>query len=205
MTLPTRIPRLKPAIAAAFLLAPALLLLPLVAAAAGRADLSQIQSVYLLPMGYGLDQYLANRLTAEGVFQVVTDPKRADAVLTDQIGAGFERRLDDLIPREEAAAPPPPPPAAGVGTAPTKEESAAADRAKKEFEDEQMVERLKRQSLPPLSSFSRGKGNVFIVDLKTRRVLWALYERPKRVLPDDLNRTSARIVDQLKKDLAGKP
>ncbi len=195
MTLSNWIPRL-PAAAAALLLA-----LPL---AAGRADLSQVQSVYLLPMGYGLDQYLANRLTAEGVFHVVTDPKRADAVLTDQIGAGFERRLDDLIPRDEPAAVLPPPAAPGAAP-PSKEETAAADRAKKEHEDELMVERLKRQSLPPLSSFSRGKGNVFLVDLKTRRVLWALYERPKRVLPDDLNRTSARIVDQLKKDIAGKP
>ena len=197
MTLSNWIPRLPAAAAAAALL----LALPL---AAGRADLSQVQSVYLLPMGYGLDQYLANRLTAEGVFHVVTDPKRADAVLTDQIGAGFERRLDDLIPRDEPAAVLPPPAAPGAAP-PSKEETAAADRAKKEHEDELMVERLKRQSLPPLSSFSRGKGNVFLVDLKTRRVLWALYERPKRVLPDDLNRTSARIVDQLKKDIAGKP
>lgn len=203
MTLPSWFSRFRPALAAVALMA-----LPL--AAGGRADLSQVQAVYLLPMGYGLDQYLANRLTAEGVFQVVADPKRADAVLTDQLGAGFERRLEDLLPQED----PEPPaaaasPAAPGAAAPTKEEAAAAtaaaDRAKKEWEDERMSERLKRQGLPPVSSFSRGKGNVFLVDLKTRRVLWSLYERPKRVLPDDLNRTSARIVDRLKKDLAGKP
>lgn len=203
MTLPSWFSRFRPALAAVALMA-----LPL--AAGGRADLSRVQAVYLLPMGYGLDQYLANRLTAEGVFQVVADPKRADAVLTDQLGAGFERRLEDLLPQED----PEPPaaaasPAAPGAAAPTKEEAAAAtaaaDRAKKEWEDERMSERLKRQGLPPVSSFSRGKGNVFLVDLKTRRVLWSLYERPKRVLPDDLNRTSARIVDRLKKDLAGKP
>ena len=76
---------------------------------AERPGLRQVQTVYLMPMGYGLDQYLANRLTAEGVFEVVTDPKRADAVLTDQLGVGFERRFDELYPREK----PPPPPEAG--------------------------------------------------------------------------------------------
>src|SRR5262249_55476008 len=80
----------------------ALMLLGAVAVPLGAdgAGLQQVQSVYLMPMGYGLDQYLANRLTAESVFQVVTDPKRADAVLTDNIGVGFERRLDDLFPRD---------------------------------------------------------------------------------------------------------
>ena len=58
--------------------------------------------------------------------------------------------------------------------------------------------------LPP-SSFSRGKGNVFLVHVKTRGVVWSLYERPKKILPDELDRTSGRIVTRLKKDLSGKP
>lgn len=177
---------------------------PSVVPAADRAQLGQVQSVYLLPMGYGLDQYLANRLTAEGVFQVVTDPKRADAVLSDQVGASFERRLEELVPREEPQAPPAAAPAADAPK-PTKEEAAAAEAARAKREEEATIERLRRQSMPPVSSFQRGKGNVFLVDIRTRRVLWSLYERPKRVLPDDLNRTSARIVERLKKDLAGKP
>jgi len=41
----------------------------------------------------GLDQYLANRLTNGGVFRVVTDPKLADAVLTDHMGTEFETQL----------------------------------------------------------------------------------------------------------------
>jgi hypothetical protein len=57
---------------------------------AGAADLAGVHKVYVLPMARGLDQYLANRLTTEHVFQVVTDPKTADAVLTDRIGEGFE-------------------------------------------------------------------------------------------------------------------
>jgi len=53
------------------------------------AGVPDVQAVYLLPMAGGLDQYLANRLTSAGVFRVVTDPKMADAIFTDQLGAGF--------------------------------------------------------------------------------------------------------------------
>jgi hypothetical protein len=164
---------------------------------AGSAGLQQVQSVYLMPMGYGLDQYIANRLTAESVFLVVTDPKRADAVLTDTIGTGFERRFDDLFP------PPPPPPRPPKVETEHKETKAEA-KAEKEM-DPEAVDRLKRANQFPVSSFSRGKGNIFLVDIKSKSVLWSLYERPKKIVPDELNRTSARIVERLKKDRAGKP
>ena len=72
-----------------------LLCLMLVGATLG-ADVPGVQAVYLLPMAGGLDQYLANRLTSAGVFKVVTDPKLADAIFTDQLGAGFEQKLTDL-------------------------------------------------------------------------------------------------------------
>src|SRR6266446_5980485 len=61
------------------------------------ADVPGVQAVYLLPMAGGLDQYLANRLTSEGVFRVVTDPKMADAIFTDQLGVGFEQKLTALF------------------------------------------------------------------------------------------------------------
>lgn len=159
-----------------------------------RASLRQVQTVYLLPMGYGLDQYLANRLTAEGIFQVVTDPKRADAVFSDQIGLGFERRLQELFPPE----PKPVEPEAADATEAEKQEA-------KTKADAESLDDIKRNSGPPISSFSRGKGNIFLVDVKTRSVLWSLYERPKKILPDELDRTSGRIVSRLKKDLSGKP
>jgi hypothetical protein len=44
------------------------------------ADVTSVKAVYLLPMAGGLDQYLANRLTGDQVFRVVTDPKLADAI-----------------------------------------------------------------------------------------------------------------------------
>ncbi len=157
---------------------------------ADRAGLTQVQTVYLMPMGYGLDQYLANRLTSESVFNVVTDPKRADAVLTDQLGGGFERRFDELFRRPEPVAEHAPPPPEKKG---------------KEMDAEAIAQLKLTSGQPPISSFSRGKGNIFLVDIKTRQVLWSLYERPKKILPDELDRTSGRIVLRLKKDLAGKP
>ena len=175
---------------------------------ADRAGLTQVQSVYLMPMGYGLDQYLANRLTSESVFSVVTDPKRADAVLTDQLGASFERRFDELFRRPEPAVEVEPPPLAppAAATADGGKGPAAPPEKKEKEMDAEAIARLKLSSgQPPFSSFSRGKGNVFLVDIKTRQVLWSLYERPKKILPDELDRTSGRIVLRLKKDLAGKP
>ena len=71
------------------------------AALACAADLATVHTVYLLKMSKGLDQYLANRLTGEHVFQVVTDPKFADAVFTDQIGEGFQTKLEELFPSPE--------------------------------------------------------------------------------------------------------
>ena len=61
-------------------------------------DLTGVHTVYVLRMSRGLDQFLASRLTADHVFRVVTDPKQADAVFTDQIGEGFETKLDELFP-----------------------------------------------------------------------------------------------------------
>jgi hypothetical protein len=65
-------------------------------AVAANPELTEVKSVYLLPMSGGLDQYLAVALTTGGVLKVVTDPKKADAVLTDRIGAGLEQSLRDL-------------------------------------------------------------------------------------------------------------
>jgi hypothetical protein len=58
-----------------------------------QGEVLGVKTVYLLPMAGGLDQYLALQLTARGVLQVVTDPKKADAILTDGIGAHLEESL----------------------------------------------------------------------------------------------------------------
>ena len=74
------------------------------AVSAIAADSSGVQTVYLLPMANGLDQYLASRLAASGVFHVTTDPKRADAFFTDKVGEAFEQRLATLLPPAEGNA-----------------------------------------------------------------------------------------------------
>ena len=61
-----------------------------------HAEVFGVKTVYVLPMAGGLDQYLALRLTSEGVLQVVTDPQKADAILTDSIGARLEASLTEL-------------------------------------------------------------------------------------------------------------
>ena len=48
--------------------------------------------------------------TAEHVFQIVTDPKFADAVFTDQIGEGFQTKLEELYPSPEPVEKPAPKP-----------------------------------------------------------------------------------------------
>ncbi|MBM3740857.1 MAG: hypothetical protein FJW39_34355 [Acidobacteria bacterium] len=156
----------------------------LLAAIPAAAQLTNVQSVYLLPMSSGFDQYLAHQLTRDAVFPVVTDPKLADAVFTDQLGAGFERRLQDLYP-------PPPAPE------PAKDEK----DSKKDKQAEETAELKRAGEQRTTSSFGRGQGNVFLVDLKTRRVLWSAHDRPKTFRPDELEKTSARVVDRLKKSL----
>ena len=41
---------------------------------------------------------MANQLTTMGVFQVVTDPQKADTVLADGLGKGFEDKMKELYP-----------------------------------------------------------------------------------------------------------
>lgn len=163
-----------------------LLLISLTGALLCGQDLSQVHSVYLLGMGRGLDQYLANRLTEEHVFQVVTNPKMADAVFSDRIGPAFEDKLTELLRNPEPAA------------QPGKDKDKDNERASS------------TSSLPQLSgpaqtsTFGAGKGTVFLVDPKTHRVLWSVYQSPKSSRSDDLNRTASDIVSRLKRDLKPK-
>src|SRR5260370_39226599 len=151
-------------------------------AAAINADLRRVNIVYILPMSGSMDQFLANRLTTMGVFQVVTDPQKADAVITDRIGEAFQAKLDEVYP-------PPVPPK------PVKDEKSAKDDKK----DDLSAGKLTRQS-----SFNTGKGNFFIVDRRSRNVLWSIYERPANSTPSELTKTAEKVVKPLKTDLVEK-
>ena len=141
-----------------------LLVCALLASGALSAGVAQVRSVYLLPMPGGLDQYLANRLS--GMFKVVTDPKLADAVFTNQLGEAFEQQLAKLYPKPSAI------------------EKSDRDDGKRE---------------PRQSSFGRGRGTIFLVDLKSRAVIWSGYQKSNGSTPETLDRTASRIVQQIKK------
>jgi hypothetical protein len=143
-----------------------------VALGASSPQLQQVQSVYILPMGSGMDQFLANRLARFGKMQVVADPLHADAILTDRLGEPFEKKLDELYP------------------APVEKDAGEEDATGTLKEDPARIR-----------AFSRGRGTFFLVDRKTRNVLWSTYERPKNGSPDELNRIAERVVNTLKHDL----
>ena len=54
------------------------------------------------------------------------------------------------------------------------------------------------------SSFGRNKGNIFLVNAKSRQVLWSTYEPAKSAASKELDRTASGIVSRLKKDLKRK-
>ncbi len=183
-----------------------LLCLLLFSGALGCAgDLSTAKTVYVLSMPRGMDQYLANRLANSHILQVVTDPKKADAFFTDRIGDAFQAQMDVIFP--------PPVPADDKAEAGEKTTRKAADKTdvkKPAAEDTQSpansvpmfgptVNKLSNPAL--MSSFARNKGTIFLVDAKSREVLWSVYDPPKSFDSKELDRTANDIVSRLKKDL----
>ena len=50
----------------------------------------------------------------------------------------------------------------------------------------------------------RGRGTLFLVDVKSRQVLWSAFEKPKNSSPRELDHTAERVVKLLKEDLSPK-
>ena len=177
-----------------------LLVCALLASGALSAGVAQVRSVYLLPMPGGLDQYLANRLTNEHTFQVVTDPKLADAVFTDHIGESFEGQMDTLYPPP----PPPPPPVTEKPKVETPEIDKAVRKSKHErMEDANrpMITDTVNKLSNPASNFGKAKGTIFLVDAKSHQVVWSVFEPAKGSTNGDLDKTASEIVSRIKKDL----
>jgi hypothetical protein len=57
---------------------------------------------------------------------------------------------------------------------------------------------------PTMAPIIRGRGNIFLVDRKTRSVIWGTYEKPKGTGPDDVKHAADQIADKLQKNLKGK-
>ena len=150
-------------------------------ARASNPALNDVKAVYILPMSNGLDQYLAIRLTTGSTVQVVTDAQKADAILTDRIGAGFEQKLDELY-----------------------RDKSKKDTAKDSSKDSSGSVQ-EDNAKPVMQPLSRSKGTIFLVDRKTRNVLWSTYALPKSAAPDDMNRLADHIAARLEKDRKGKP
>jgi hypothetical protein len=153
------------------------------------ADLAAVRTVYILPMHNGLDQYLANRLTNGAVFRVVTDPKLADAVLTDHIGDSFETQLENMIPKPEPVKKVEPPPASKKDDPPKVGSGPMIDTE------------TKAHDIPQVSTFGHLRGTVFLVDQKSRQVVWSVFDQPKGSASKEMDRTASDIVSRLKKDL----
>jgi hypothetical protein len=159
------------------------------------AELSGVHAVYLFPMSQGMDQYLANRLTNDHVFRVVTDPKLADAFFSDRLGQAFQSQVDAALqkPADKEASKD----ASKESSKASKSGDAKGSNPASMFGD--TVNKLDDPSLN--SSFGRGKGNVFLVDAKTRQVVWSTYDPPKDGTSKQMDRTATDIVNRIKKDL----
>ncbi len=149
--------------------------------AQGNAELSQVQTIYLMPMANGFDQYLANRLREVGQVRIVTEMSKADAVFTDKIGLAFEQRLDDI-------------------------ETTIKEKQAEQQQPTSPADPAKQLKLAPktVSTVGRGKGNIFLVDRRSRMVLWSTYHKPKNVQPDTLNGVAGTVAKELARDFKGK-
>jgi hypothetical protein len=151
-------------------------------ALACAGDLSTAKTVYVLSMYRGMDQYLANRLTNDHLLQVVTDPKKADVIITDHIGDAFEQQMATIFPEAE----------------PAKTEAKPAEDTGNSLFGPAMN---KLSNPATSSSFGRSKGTVFLVDAKSREILWSVYAPPRSTAGKELDRTANDIVSRLKHDL----
>lgn len=146
----------------------------LLAISAYGAGLADIKTVYLLPMSNGLDQYLASQLAIGSVVQVVTDPAKADAIFTDHLGSSLEQKMDELF-------------------APKPGEGAPDDKGdgSKPFASSGM-------------QGQRGRGTVFLIDRKSRAVLWSNFQQPKYPTPEGMQKVAGQIAGKLDRAIKGK-
>jgi hypothetical protein len=152
-------------------------LFPFVLFAAASAFCQDGQSVYILKMGSGFDQYLANNLTNQKQMRVVTDPQLADFILTDKLGEAFQAKLEELYPPEKPIV------------------VVKKDADKKDAEPE------KKEPQPQprmITNMGGGKGTIFLVDRKSKTVTWSTFFTPKNSSPTELNRSARKVVEEMK-------
>jgi hypothetical protein len=132
-------------------------------------------------MRHSLDQYLAEQLSVDGPFQVVVDPKLADAIMTERIDAPFLKAMDELLAERSA-------------------QSAEPEAAKPATTTSggSLEEGLAEPPRPANRPMGRPEGTIFLVHAASRRVLWSTFINQKDVLPKHLHNQARDIVDRLK-------
>jgi hypothetical protein len=156
-------------------------LLLLVAGPSAAADLSGSQPVYFWPMTSALDQYIAEQVSTEAVFSVTVDPKQARAVMTESIDGKFLEGMDELFPLEDP-----------------RPKAAKSDQDK---ENQDSIEGAFSFSRPANSPRGRANGTIFLVDVKTRRVLWSTFLGEIDTQPKKLHTQARDIIERLKKTM----
>jgi hypothetical protein len=146
------------------------LLLLLVSAPIFAADLGSAQPVYFWPMQSSLDQYLAEQAATTASLDVTVDPKMAKAIMTDRIDAPFLEAMDELFPIEGREEP-----------------KAADDSIEGDFE-------LARPKNRPKGT---PRGTIFLVDVKTRKVLWSTFLGDYDSTPKSLHREASKVIEAL--------
>jgi hypothetical protein len=146
--------------------------------AAQTAALGNVKTIYFWPMRHSLDQYLAEQLSA-GQFQVVVDPKLADAIMTERIDAPFLKAMDELF-------------AASGEAAKTATESATTGGS---------VEEGLEPVRPANRAMGRPEGTVFLVHAASRRVLWSTFINQKDTLPKNLHQQAKDVAERLRKGM----
>jgi hypothetical protein len=59
-------------------------------------------------------------------------------------------------------------------------------------------------SRPTMKPLSSGKGSLFLVDRKTKNVVWSNYDKPKSNRPEDINQLAQKIANKLEKEVRAK-
>jgi hypothetical protein len=172
--------------------------------------LSEVQTIYVLPMSSGMDQYLASRLTRGHILQVVADPAKADAILTDHLGAAFEASLKDLYPELKPVAEKPAPKAEkAADKVAEKGESKPAEKVAGKEADKSATSdsrtgggfELKPVGAENARPSTRAHGTLFLVKRGSWEVLWSAYREPRARQGKELDRTAGELVNQLKASL----
>jgi hypothetical protein len=141
------------------------------------------KTVYILPMAAGLDQYLAQWLTKDHFMQVVADPKAAEVVMTDRLGEAFEQKMKQIHPDSEKK---------------EKSDKDGKDKSDTDKSDKDKVVKKTEETAPHTFRSTKPLGTIFLVDAKSRQVIWSDYHKPPRTNSDsDLNRAAEQIAKQL--------